>query len=217
MRRCARKRGGVPEHGRLLFRDGHWVICDLGSTNGTMVDGVRIGRCRLHAGDRVISATLRSRSTELVASTAVRSAGGSWVERNVETGDSPAHYEAMPRLPQTLGNRRGRGPAAAFRARSLLVGRVEPEDVGRSAVRPAGLDFDRLHAVGRRTAHLRCHLAFRQAGKGWPQAVPLVSLALLVTAAACVYGFLVWFTRHNCGGSRLRSAVNSAGAVKATA
>ena len=42
-------------------------------------------------------------------------------------------------------------------------------------------------------------LRLRQAGKGWPQAVPLVSLALLVTAAACVFGFLVWFTRHNCG------------------
>lgn len=41
-------------HARLLFRDGHWVLCDLGSTNGTMVNGVRIGRCRLHAGDRVI-------------------------------------------------------------------------------------------------------------------------------------------------------------------
>ncbi len=37
-----------------MFRDGHWVLCDLGSTNGTMVNGVRIGRCRLHAGDRVI-------------------------------------------------------------------------------------------------------------------------------------------------------------------
>ena len=40
-------------HARLLFRDGHWVIHDLGSTNGTMVNGLRIGRCRLHPGDRV--------------------------------------------------------------------------------------------------------------------------------------------------------------------
>jgi hypothetical protein len=40
-------------HARLLFRDGHWVIRDLGSTNGTMVNGVRIGRCVLHPGDRV--------------------------------------------------------------------------------------------------------------------------------------------------------------------
>jgi FHA domain len=41
-------------HARLLFRDGHWVIRDLGSTNGTLVNGVRVGRCRLHPGDRVI-------------------------------------------------------------------------------------------------------------------------------------------------------------------
>jgi FHA domain len=40
-------------HARLLFRDGHWVIRDLASTNGTMVNGVRVGRCRLDPGDRV--------------------------------------------------------------------------------------------------------------------------------------------------------------------
>jgi hypothetical protein len=43
-------------HARLLFRDGQWVMCDLGSKNGTMVNGVRVGRCRLHPGDRVMFA-----------------------------------------------------------------------------------------------------------------------------------------------------------------
>lgn len=41
-------------HARLFFRDGHWVICDLGSTNGTTVNGARVGRCRLRPGDRVM-------------------------------------------------------------------------------------------------------------------------------------------------------------------
>jgi hypothetical protein len=40
-------------HARLVFRDGHWVIQDLGSTNGTEVNGVRVGRCELHPGDHV--------------------------------------------------------------------------------------------------------------------------------------------------------------------
>jgi FHA domain len=40
-------------HARLSFRDGHWVVCDLGSTNGTTVNGTPVGRCRLRPGDRV--------------------------------------------------------------------------------------------------------------------------------------------------------------------
>jgi FHA domain-containing protein len=40
-------------HAQLFFRDGNWVIRDLGSTNGTRVNGVRVSRCRLRPGDRV--------------------------------------------------------------------------------------------------------------------------------------------------------------------
>lgn len=40
-------------HARLVFRDGSWVIQDLESTNGTAVNGVRIGRCVLRPGDRL--------------------------------------------------------------------------------------------------------------------------------------------------------------------
>jgi len=40
-------------HARFVFRDGAWVIHDLGSRNGTMVNGARVGRCRLRPGDRV--------------------------------------------------------------------------------------------------------------------------------------------------------------------
>ena len=40
-------------HAQLFFRDGNWVIRDLGSANGTRVNGVRVGRCRLRPGDRV--------------------------------------------------------------------------------------------------------------------------------------------------------------------
>ena len=43
-------------HARLVFRDGHWLVCDLGSTNGTTVNGARVGRCRLRPGDRVMFA-----------------------------------------------------------------------------------------------------------------------------------------------------------------
>lgn len=41
-------------HARLFFRDGSWVLQDLESTNGTTVNGVRVGRCELRPGDRLI-------------------------------------------------------------------------------------------------------------------------------------------------------------------
>ncbi len=40
-------------HARLVFRDGSWVLQDLASTNGTMVNDVRVGRCQLRPGDRL--------------------------------------------------------------------------------------------------------------------------------------------------------------------
>ncbi len=41
-------------HARLLFRDGSWVLQDLQSTNGTTVNGVRVGRCALCPGDHLV-------------------------------------------------------------------------------------------------------------------------------------------------------------------
>jgi hypothetical protein len=41
-------------HARLKFRDGRWVLQDLASTNGTLVNGRRVGRCELRPGDRVL-------------------------------------------------------------------------------------------------------------------------------------------------------------------
>ena len=41
------------QHVRLRFRDGGWILHDLGSTNGTLVNDRRVVRCRLIAGDRL--------------------------------------------------------------------------------------------------------------------------------------------------------------------
>lgn len=40
-------------HAQITFRDGVWVIQDLASTNGTSVNGARVGRIALHEGDIV--------------------------------------------------------------------------------------------------------------------------------------------------------------------
>ena len=40
-------------HARLLFRDAKWIVQDLESTNGTIVNGTRIGRCELRPGDQL--------------------------------------------------------------------------------------------------------------------------------------------------------------------
>jgi predicted component of type VI protein secretion system len=48
-------RSGVSRlHARLRFRDGSWRLQDLGSTNGTTLNGTRVGRCRLQPGDRLV-------------------------------------------------------------------------------------------------------------------------------------------------------------------
>lgn len=41
------------QHVRLRFRDGAWILHDLESTNGTLVNNQRVVRCRLIAGDRL--------------------------------------------------------------------------------------------------------------------------------------------------------------------
>jgi hypothetical protein len=41
-------------HARLVFRDHKWIVQDLKSTNGTVVNGARVGRCELRAGDSVV-------------------------------------------------------------------------------------------------------------------------------------------------------------------
>jgi FHA domain len=42
------------QHARLTFRDGTWILQDLDSTNGTVVNGAAVGRCKLEPGDRVV-------------------------------------------------------------------------------------------------------------------------------------------------------------------
>jgi FHA domain len=41
-------------HAHLRFRDGRWILQDLESTNGTWVNGVRVGRCELRHGDELV-------------------------------------------------------------------------------------------------------------------------------------------------------------------
>lgn len=48
-------------HARLVFRDGVWIVQDLESTNGTSVNGVTIGRCRILPGDEIAFAGERVR------------------------------------------------------------------------------------------------------------------------------------------------------------
>ena len=42
------------QHARLVFRASRWIIQDLQSTNGTVLNGNRIGRSELHPGDHLI-------------------------------------------------------------------------------------------------------------------------------------------------------------------
>lgn len=41
-------------HAQLFFRAGSWIVQDLESTNGTLLNGKRVGRCEVRPGDRLI-------------------------------------------------------------------------------------------------------------------------------------------------------------------
>lgn len=41
-------------HACLIYRDGVWLLHDLQSTNGTLVNGVTVEHCVLHPGDEVV-------------------------------------------------------------------------------------------------------------------------------------------------------------------
>ena len=49
------------EHSELSFADGYWMINDLGSTNGTKVNGVRVQRKLVRPGDEISFANRRFR------------------------------------------------------------------------------------------------------------------------------------------------------------
>jgi pSer/pThr/pTyr-binding forkhead associated (FHA) protein len=40
-------------HARLVCRDARWILEDLGSTNGSYINGDLVGRCELRPGDRL--------------------------------------------------------------------------------------------------------------------------------------------------------------------
>jgi pilus assembly protein CpaF len=40
-------------HARLILREGRWILQDLASTNGSHLNGRRVGRCELRPGDEL--------------------------------------------------------------------------------------------------------------------------------------------------------------------
>ncbi len=48
-------------HARLTLRDGRWVLQDLGSTNGSRLNGRPVGRCQLRPGDELCLGETRLR------------------------------------------------------------------------------------------------------------------------------------------------------------
>ena len=40
-------------HAEFLFEDGCWFVVDTASTNGTLIEGRRVAKCRLRQGEQV--------------------------------------------------------------------------------------------------------------------------------------------------------------------
>jgi pSer/pThr/pTyr-binding forkhead associated (FHA) protein len=48
-------------HARLILREGRWILQDLASTNGSHLNGRRVGRCELRPGDELYLGDTRLR------------------------------------------------------------------------------------------------------------------------------------------------------------
>ena len=49
------------EHCHIDFKDGRWVLRDLGSLNGTFVNRERVSERELHTGDEIVLGSARAR------------------------------------------------------------------------------------------------------------------------------------------------------------
>jgi adenylate cyclase len=49
------------QHSQLTYVDGYWMVSDMGSTNGTKVNGVRVQRKLVRPGDEISFANRRYR------------------------------------------------------------------------------------------------------------------------------------------------------------
>ena len=54
-------KGASRKHAQLKRRDGAWTLTDLGSTNGTRVNGVRVDKQTLEDGDEITFGNTRMR------------------------------------------------------------------------------------------------------------------------------------------------------------
>lgn len=109
------------EHAEIVRAGGAWTVRDLGSSNGTFVNEVRIESHRLRAGDVIgfgpeVTATVLDDAPPAAPPDAGRPSGGVRLEqRTVKSGESPrsvAVTQAGTHRPRPAAARASRPPAA---------------------------------------------------------------------------------------------------------
>jgi len=135
--------GASREHAKVFSQDGDWFVVDLGSRNGTKVNGAKVSRWQLGHGDTITIGTTSIRfDAPEVASSAPPPAAP---ER--APASAPASAE-KPRGPSPLEQERARLRAAAAASRSAPTGRVQADDGSGIVVRETVLQYGRIDDRG---------------------------------------------------------------------
>lgn len=118
-------------HCRLLFRDGAWIIVDLGSLNGTFIGRRRCEKARVKSDSIVRLGTVRF---QLVYGKAPGNATTVFAEGNnpaARSGAGPGDSDVRPRKRAAAQHRSQRSPDAASRRKASQVAPENtPQSVG---------------------------------------------------------------------------------------
>lgn len=129
------------EHAKVFTQDGDWFVVDLGSRNGTKVNGAKISRWQLGHGDTI---TIGKTSIRFDAPDVVRAAEPAPA---APAAAGPAAPSA-PKGPSPLEQERARLRAAAAASRSAPTGRMQADDGSGVVVRETVLQYGRIDDRG---------------------------------------------------------------------
>ncbi len=138
--------GASREHCKVFTQDGDWFVLDLGSRNGTMVNGEKVSRHHLGHGDRIVigKTVIRFDAPEQASRTPDKPLPAVKPSPASSSGGAPA---AKPKGPGALDRERERLRAAAT-AKAAAGPRAKADDGSGIVIREKVLQYGRIEEKG---------------------------------------------------------------------
>ena len=137
--------GASREHAKVFSQDGDWFVVDLGSRNGTIVNGSKVSRWQLGHGDTI---TIGKTSIRFDAPEVPSSAPAPAPAAAPPRPAAAAPTTEKPRGPTPLEQERERLRAASAASRTAPTGRMQADDGSGIVVRETVLQYGRIDDRG---------------------------------------------------------------------